>query len=94
MRSFLDEATRWNTSCCGIEPNIIVIHAAVNQSISFNSGAGNRLNFPASDAWLSTVPTPPTMPLTSTAMYTMPTRITIIWMKSVTATDHMPPHMV
>jgi len=32
--SVFEDCTRWNTSCCGIEPNIMVIQAAVKPRIS------------------------------------------------------------
>src|SRR3981081_405165 len=44
--SFLDEDTRWNTSCCGIDPSIIVIHAAKNHSVSLGVGAGQKSSLP------------------------------------------------
>jgi hypothetical protein len=66
--SFAD-CTRWNTSCCGIDPSIMVIHAARNQRMSFSSGAGKMLNLPASAACDTTAPAPPgTRPLTTKAM--------------------------
>ena len=39
-------------------------------------------------------PTPPVISLTTQPMDSRPTMITIICTKSVSATDHMPPHMV
>jgi hypothetical protein len=68
MFSSLADCTRWNTSCCGIEPSIIVIHAARNHSTSFSSGAGRRWNLPLAAACDTTVPTPPASPLTSQPM--------------------------
>ena len=43
MFSSFADCTRWNTSCCGIEPSIIVIHAAKNQRTSFSSGVGQEV---------------------------------------------------
>jgi hypothetical protein len=66
--SFAD-CTRWNTSCCGIEPSIIVIHAATNHRTSFSSGFGRRWNLSFCAACAITASAPPgTMPLTAQPM--------------------------
>ena len=64
MLSFFDDAMRWNTSCCGIEPSIMVIHAAMNHSHCLKSGGGKKLNLPASRACATTLPAPPARPET------------------------------
>jgi len=67
--SSLPDCTRWKTSCCGIDPSIIVIHAARNQRTSLSSGFGRRLNFSFADACAITALAPPgTMPLTAQPM--------------------------
>jgi len=48
--SVREDCTRWNTSCCGIEPNIMVIQAAAKARISLRSGDGQKLNLPACTA--------------------------------------------
>jgi hypothetical protein len=92
--SFFAEVTRWNTSCCGMEPMASVIQAARNASHSLAPPLGQNSNLPASAAAAITLPVPPAMSLTSQAIATRPTRITTDWNRSVIATDHMPPQMV
>ena len=94
MRSVREDVTRWNTSCCGMEPSIIVIHAVTNPITSIGLNAGQNENLPEAAAWATTVLTPPAWPETSQPMYIMPITMMIIWMKSVTATDHIPPNNV
>src|SRR6185503_3801827 len=69
------EVTRWNTSCCGIEPIAIVTHAALNQSHSFSPALGKKSNLPASAAAVITLPVPPAMSLTSQATAVRPSTI-------------------
>ena len=38
------DITRWNTSCCGIEPIIIVIAAEIQKSQPFTEFSGKNLN--------------------------------------------------
>ena len=54
--SFFAEVTRWNTSCCGIEPIASVIQAATKASHSLAPPLGQNSNFPASDAAAITLP--------------------------------------
>ena len=45
------DCARWKTSCCGIDPNIIVINAAAKAIIPTRSMLGQKLlNLPAADA--------------------------------------------
>ena len=92
--SSLAEVTRWNTSCCGIEPMASVIHAARKASHSLAPAFGQNSNLPASEAAAMTLAGPPAMSPTSQATAVRPTRITTDWNRSVRATDHMPPKMV
>ena len=46
----LADITRWNTSCCGIEPSIMVTQAAMKASTSRVCSAGQNSNLPA--AWV------------------------------------------
>ena len=66
--SFFADITRWKTSCCGIEPNIIVIHAATKARISFAVSAGQNSNLPDSAAELITFEGPPARSLTTHVM--------------------------
>ncbi|MNT03166.1 hypothetical protein D3C72_1376860 [compost metagenome] len=63
--SVRDEVTRWNTSCCGMEPSIIVNSAAAKPMICTRSSDGRNSNFPAAAACDTTAVTPPACPLTS-----------------------------
>ena len=63
--SVFDDVTRWNTSCCGIDPSIIVNSAAANPMICTRSSDGRNSNLPAAAAWDTTAETPPAWPLTS-----------------------------
>src|SRR5690349_12920396 len=93
--SSFEDATRWNTSCCGIEPSIIVTHAATKPRMPASVNWGTNVeNLPASIAWLTTCPTPPASWLTPQPMYSIPMTMMIIWMKSVMATAHTPPQIV
>jgi len=47
MLALLAEVTRWNTSCCGIEPNIMVIPVPRKVSHSQGSAGGKNENLPA-----------------------------------------------
>ncbi|MNT56930.1 hypothetical protein D3C72_1942680 [compost metagenome] len=60
-----DEVTRWNTSCCGIEPSIMVNSAAAKPMICMKSSDGRNSNLPAAAACDTTAVTPPAWPLTS-----------------------------
>ena len=40
----LADMTRWNTSCCGIEPSIMVMAAAKKKTMSWKLGSGQNLN--------------------------------------------------
>jgi hypothetical protein len=71
-----------------------VIQAARKASHSFAPAFGKKSNLPASAAAAITLPAPPAMSPTSQAITARPTRITIDWKRSVTATDHMPPQIV
>ena len=42
------EVMRWNTSCCGIEPSIIVIHAPTNGIQAESLASGKKASLPAS----------------------------------------------
>ena len=92
--SSLAEVTRWNTSCCGIEPSAKVIQAATNASHSFASPLGQNWSLPASEAAVITLPAPPAMSPTSPATAHRPMKITTVWNRSVMAIDHMPPQIV
>ncbi len=72
----------------------MVIQAVTNPITSIGLNAGQNENLPAADACAITVATPPAWPETSQPMYIMPITMMIIWMKSVTATDHIPPNSV
>ncbi len=62
MSSSLALVTRWNTSCCGMEPMASVAHAATKAHHSLLPPVGQNWNLPASAACCSTVPKPPAMP--------------------------------
>ena len=72
----------------------MVIHAVTKPMTSIGLNAGQNENLPEAAACATTAPTPPAWPDTSQPMYSMPITMMIIWMKSVTATDHMPPNSV
>jgi hypothetical protein len=63
-------------------------------TISFGSSLGKNSSFPACAACSSTTAGPPTIPEITIAMYTMPPMITVIWKRSVNATESMPPESV
>ena len=62
------DVMRWNTSCCGTEPSIIVTPAPRKVTHSHGSAGGKKSSLPASAACCSTGPTPPVMPLTTQPM--------------------------
>ena len=97
VSALLADITRWNTSCCGIEPSIMVIAGGEEEdtmSVELRLGqeagtgpalVGQRDHLVGAAGQVAgehgdARPGPPP--------------ITIIWMKSVTATDHMPPNSV
>ena len=90
----LADMTRWKMSCCGMDPNIIVMAAARKNIISLNEGSGRKRNKSLLEARAMTLSAPPAMSAAKKAMADRPTTRMIIWMKSVTATDHMPPKSV
>ncbi|MOA24855.1 hypothetical protein D3C78_1455530 [compost metagenome] len=46
--AFLEDITRWNTSCCGIEPSIMVMAAAMKKVHSLASAfSGKKRNLPS-----------------------------------------------
>ena len=94
MVSFLEELTRWNTSCWGIEPSAIVTRAAIQPSMSAKSRLGRNENLPSAAAFAMTLEKPPAMSLAVQATISRPTTITIICTNVVAATDHMPPNSV
>lgn len=88
------DITRWKTSCCGIEPNIMVIAAAMKNMISVKLGSGKNLNRSLLAASSITLSAPPARLAAKMAIADSPTTRMIICTKSVTATDHMPPNRV
>ena len=42
--TFFADITRWNTSCCGIEPIMIVMAAPIQNSQPCSVGSGKKLN--------------------------------------------------
>ncbi|MNS92597.1 hypothetical protein D3C72_1267400 [compost metagenome] len=92
--SLLADITRWNTSCCGMEPSIIVMAAAKKNTMSCQLGSGQNLKRSLLTAKATTLSAPPAMSPANIAMTARPMTRMIIWMKSVTATDHMPPNSV
>src|SRR3954470_8900161 len=60
--SVFADATRWKTSCCGIEPSAIVAHAAMKAMRSRGAKPGKNVNLPAFDACSTTTAGPPTSP--------------------------------
>ena len=95
VRSSLALVMRWNTSCCGIEPNAKAKNApAMAHHAAASMSAGNIVSLPSAAACEITLVAPPARSPTSSATSVKPTRITTVWNKSVKATDHMPPKMV
>ena len=92
--SSLAEVTRWKMSCCGTEPIASVSHAVPNASHSLAPPFGQKSNLPASAAAAITLPAPPAMSPTTQATSVTPMMIITDWKRSVSATDHMPPHTV
>ena len=45
--ALLDDITRWNTSCCGMEPSIMVMAAAKKKVHSLAPPVGKKLNLPS-----------------------------------------------
>ena len=62
-RTSLADITRWNTSCCGMEPNIMVMAAAKKKMMSCHFGSGQKRNRSLLVARSSTGCTPPAMSL-------------------------------
>ncbi len=50
MVDVLAEVMRWKTSCCGIEPSIMVIQAPRKVSHCQGSGGGKKSSLPAAEA--------------------------------------------
>ena len=95
VRALSDDITRWNTSCCGMEPSIMVMAAAKKKVHSLAPPfCGKNWNFPSRAANSTTRPAPPARSAENQAMAIRPMAITIICTKSVIATDHMPPNSV
>ncbi|MNQ69005.1 hypothetical protein D3C85_835820 [compost metagenome] len=94
MFSVLADITRAYTSCCGMEPNIMVTAAPMKATMSLGSKLCMKENLPSAAAWLITTSAPPAMSPISQVRYTRPATMMIICMKSVRATDHMPPKRV
>src|SRR5262245_35615997 len=94
VRSSLAEVTRWKTSCCGMEPIASVAQAAANVSHSLVPPLGQNSNLPASAAAEMTLDGPPAMLPTRIATAVRPIRMTTVWKRSVSATDHIPPQIV
>ena len=47
VSSSFDDMTRWNTSCCGTEPSIMVMAAPMKNSHSFSPPVGRNWNLPS-----------------------------------------------
>ena len=62
-RRFFADITRWNTSCCGIEPSIMVMAAAKKKTMSCQRGSGRKRNRFLLVARSMTGCTPPAMSL-------------------------------
>ena len=73
---------------------VMVMAAAMKVTISAMVGSGQKRNRSLLSARSMTLSAPPAWPDANTAMMAKPTTKMIIWMKSVTATDHMPPNSV
>ncbi|MNN80369.1 hypothetical protein D3C81_1970960 [compost metagenome] len=65
MFSDLADITRAYTSCCGMEPNIMVTAAPRKATISLAEVPCRKVNLPSAAAWLITVAGPPAMSPTS-----------------------------
>ena len=91
VRAFLADITRWNTSCCGMLPSIMVMAAAMKNAVSCQVGAGHRRHKSSRAASASTWSAPPASSAENTAITDRPSTSTIIWMKSVQATATKPP---
>ena len=72
----------------------MVMAAPKKKMISCQVGSGQNLNRSRLVARSMTLSAPPAMSLANQARITRPSTRMIIWMKSVTATDHMPPQSV
>ena len=72
----------------------MVMAAPKKKIISCQVGSGQKRNMSRLTARSITLPAPPAMSAAKTASTTSPTTRMIIWMKSVTATDHIPPQSV
>src|SRR2546425_116454 len=78
------DITRWNTSCWGMEPSIMVMAAPKKKRISCQLGSGQNWNRSRLTARSMTLPAPPAMSLANQASTTRPTTRMIICRKSVT----------
>ena len=86
---------RWNTSCCGIDPNANAKNApAIVHQAAASPAAGKKSNLPSAEACAITFEAPPAMSPTRNATSVSPIRITTVCSRSVNATDHMPPKIV
>ena len=65
MFSVLADITRWYTSCCGMEPSIMVTAAPMKATMSFGSKLCMKVNLPSLAALLITRSAPPAMSLNS-----------------------------
>ena len=72
----------------------MVMAAAMKNTMSWNEGSGRKRNRSLLTAKSNTLSAPPARSAANTAMIDKPTTRMIIWKKSVTATDHMPPKSV
>ena len=89
--AFLADITRWYTSCCGIEPSIIVTAEPTKKAMSVNLASGRKCHRLALCVMSMTALAPPASLAENTAMTDRPMTSTIIWMKSVIATARKPP---
>jgi hypothetical protein len=92
VRALLADITRWNTSCCGMEPSIMVMAAAKKKVHFLTPPVGKNWNLPSRGVVDHLAGAARQSPANQ-AISTRPT-VTIICTKSVSATDHMPPYSV
>ena len=83
---------RWKTSCCGIDPSIMVTQAPMK--VSHRQGSGKEIELARRRGVVDHRRDPPVMPETRWPMYSIPPMMTPIWTKSRIATDSMPPRVV
>jgi hypothetical protein len=72
----------------------MVMAEAMKNTTSWKFGSGQKRNMSWLVAKANTLSAPPAWSAANTARMLRPTTRMIIWMKSVTATDHMPPNSV